>query len=124
MLTPGPLLPSILQALTEVSLFQRDRLAQQLVARRGYLHKLLEIFRVCLVAGWQQRAACHMPHKQDQTDPWVGRWCLTLVAMWELQMCEDLEDEDSLHTLFTIFKQSEPLACVAPFARECLPCMR
>jgi len=34
------------QALTEVSLFQRDRLAQQLVARRGYLHKLLEIFRV------------------------------------------------------------------------------
>lgn len=58
-------LGDIAKALAEVSLFQRDRLAQQLVARRGYLHKLLEIFR----------------------------------------MCEDLEDEDSLHTLFTIFKQ-------------------
>lgn len=42
----SPLLPLLPQALTEVSLFQRDRLAQQLVARRGYLHKLLEIFRV------------------------------------------------------------------------------
>lgn len=38
-------------------------------------------------------------------------------------MCEDLEDEDSLHTLFTIFKQSELLACVAPFACKCWPCM-
>lgn len=58
-LTPGPLLPSILQALTEVSLFQRDRLAQQLVARRGYLHKLLEIFRVRL--GCWLAAASSMP---------------------------------------------------------------
>ena len=39
------------QALTEVSLFQRDRLAQQLATRRGYLARLLELFRVG-VGGW------------------------------------------------------------------------
>lgn len=37
---------SYMQALTDVSLFQRDRLAQQLATRRGYLARLLELFRV------------------------------------------------------------------------------
>lgn len=70
------LLPSILQALTEVSLFQRDRLAQQLVARRGYLHKLLEIFRVCLVAGWQRAAVSNVPSATEaRPDRPVG-WAL------------------------------------------------
>lgn len=40
-------LKEIARALTEVSLFQRDRIAQQLVSRRGYLAKLLELFRMC-----------------------------------------------------------------------------
>lgn len=35
-----------LQALTEVSLFQRERLAQQLAQRQGYLTRLLSVFRV------------------------------------------------------------------------------
>lgn len=39
-------LAAISRALGEVSLFQRDRIAQQLVARVGYLSKLLELFRV------------------------------------------------------------------------------
>lgn len=38
-------LESVARALSEVSLFQRDRMAAQL-ARPGYLRKLLEIFRV------------------------------------------------------------------------------
>ncbi|KAL4852743.1 Serine/threonine-protein phosphatase 4 regulatory subunit 3 [Chlorella vulgaris] len=57
-------LREIARALTEVSLFQRERLAQQLAQRQGYLTRLLSVFR----------------------------------------MCEDLEDEESLATLFTIFK--------------------
>ncbi|EFN53416.1 hypothetical protein CHLNCDRAFT_58505 [Chlorella variabilis] len=40
-------LKEIARALTEVSLFQRDRIAQQLTARRGYLGRLLELFRMC-----------------------------------------------------------------------------
>ncbi|PSC74221.1 Serine threonine-phosphatase 4 regulatory subunit 3 isoform B [Micractinium conductrix] len=39
-------LKDIARALTEVSLFQRDRIAQQLATRRGYLARLLELFRM------------------------------------------------------------------------------
>ncbi|KAL4459208.1 hypothetical protein ABPG75_014073 [Micractinium tetrahymenae] len=58
-------LKDIARALTEVSLFQRDRIAHQLATRRGYLDKLLDLFR----------------------------------------MSEDVEDEESLHALYNIFKQ-------------------
>ncbi|KAL4418834.1 hypothetical protein ABPG77_004074 [Micractinium sp. CCAP 211/92] len=40
-------LKDIARALTEVSLFQRDRIAQQLATRRGYLDRLLDLFRIC-----------------------------------------------------------------------------
>lgn len=53
---PSPLPPASAalvfpQALTEVSLFQRDRIAQQLATRRGYLDKLLDLFRAS-AGGW------------------------------------------------------------------------
>lgn len=133
-------------------MFQRDRLAQQLVARRGYLHKLLEIFRV--IAGWvcgwvgglsrapsgcllvvdapcpaqlsEARHACYVWEPSGQhtecessgADLLRGAgearaWDATCLPACLLcccpQMCEDLEDDDSLQTLFTIFKQSERL---------------
>lgn len=40
---------------------------------------------------------------------WEGTCLPACLLCCCLQMCEDLEDDDSLQTLFTIFKQSERL---------------
>ena len=92
---------SYMQALTDVSLFQRDRLAQQLATRRGYLARLLELFRVrflplVLVGGcwmlWALAAAWHT------LTVIVVRSSLTVTPVGRLfQMCEDLEGEELLH---------------------------
>ena len=41
-------LKGIARAVTEVSMFQRDRLGQKLAARPEYIGRLLELFKVCV----------------------------------------------------------------------------